>query len=311
MAIGNTTQLAAIIRDVYDDAFATLISRDEFLLMRFPHVKGAGKKINWKVQDNVLNTSAASYAEGASLPTAQAHAYLDANLTWRYVWAVVEVTGQAIAQTDGEGGFKKALSSEMDESMLDLRNQINTYLLGNTGTATDIDGIRTVLTNSGTYAALAVATYARWAPYVNANGGTPRALTLALMQDVKTTVEEQPRNGRVSVILTGATQYNNYGNLLTSQRRFVNTQSLDGGFLSLDFEGVPVVKVPNYPTGRMDFLTEKDKKGQALFQYRVLRNFDTQDKSQTVADGAKFVLYHYANLQLRSRKEQGSLQDLS
>lgn len=74
---------------------------------------------------------------------------------------------------------------------------------------------------------------------------------------------------------------------------------------------MPLVKVPNYPAGRMDFLSEKDRSGKANFQYVVLRNFDTEDKSQTVADGAKVVFYHYSNMQARNRKTQGVLADLT
>ena len=311
MAIGTTTQLAELIRLVYDKPFASLISRNEFMLARFPKQDVTGDGIRWKVQDDQKNTSAGSYSESASLPTAVAHKYIDAKLTHRYVWAVIEVTGQIIAQTQGEGGFKAALRSEMDETMLDLRNQINTYLLGATSAATDIDGIQTWNKDSATYGNIDPTTYTGWASYKNANAGTGRALTVALMQDVKTKVEDTPRFGNVSVILTGPTQWNNYGNLLTSLRRFMPADTLDGGFQALDFEGVPVVKVPGFVTGRMDFLSEKDNKGAANLVYRVLRNFDVQDKSQTVADGARFVIYHYANMQCRNRRINGFLSDLS
>lgn len=311
MAIGNTTQLAELIRLNYDAAFASLISRDEFMMQRLPKQPVTGDGIRWKVQDDAKNTSVGSYAESASLPTAVAHKYLEAKLTHRYVWGVIEVTGQAIAQTQGEGGFKAALRSEIDETMLDMRNQINSYLLGATAAGTDIDGIQTWNKDSATYATIDPATYTGWAAYKNANSGTARALTVALMQDVKTKVEDTPRFGKVSVILTGPTQWNNYGNLLTSLRRFRPEDTLDGGFQALDFEGVPVVKVPSFVSGRMDFISERDNKGQANIVYRVLRNFDVQDKSQTVADGAKFVIYHYANVQCRNRRINGFLADLS
>lgn len=308
MAIGNTAQLAELINRVWDEPFAELISRDEFLLKRFPKVDGSGDGVRWHVMADQKNTTAASYAEGAAQPTAVAHKYLNAFLTWRYVWAWVQVSGQAIAQTRGEGGFRQALQNELQESMLDLRNQINNYLLANTATATDIDGVQTSVTNSGVYANIDPATYTEWAAYLNT---TASALTIALMQDVKTKLEDMPRLGQVSVILTGATQWNNYGNLLTSLRRFTPEQTLDGGFQALDFEGVPVVKVRGYATGRMDFLSEKDQMGNANFVYRTLKNFDTQDKSQQVADGALFAVYHYANLQCRNRRINGALTALT
>lgn len=316
MAIGNTTQLAQLINRVWDGPFAELISRDEFFLKRFKHVPGGGDGVRWHVQDDAKNTSAGSYSESAGLPTAVAHTYLDARITWRYVWVGVEVTGQMQAQAEGQGGFegyRDVLQSEIEQSMLDLRSKINDMLLATTlGAGTDIDGIGIPVLDSGVYATIDPAVNTAWASYRNHNSGTPRAVTVALMQDVKTKVEDTPRFGNVSVITTSPTQFNAYGNLLTSLRRFQGaSQTLDGGFQALDFETVPLVKVPGHVAGRMYFLTEKDKKGNANFQYRVLQNFKTLDKSQAKADAMYFLMTHYANLQCRNRRTQGVLVDLS
>ena len=82
----------------------------------------------------------------------------------------------------------------------------------------------------------------------------------------------------------------------------MKSETLDGGFMALDFEGVPVVKVPNHATQRMYFLTEKDKKGQAVFQFVTLQPFKTLDKSQGAADSVRLLVTNYANLQCRNRK---------
>lgn len=314
MAIGDTTQLAELINRYWDKPFADLVARDYWMLKRFPHVPGKADGPRWKVQADAKNTSAAGYAEGAALPTAVAHRWLDAKLAWKFVWVGVEVTGQTKAQMKGEGGFtgySDALAVEVEQSLLDLRDKINTMLLATTVGANDIDSILTGVDDAVTYASINPATFTEWKSYSNNNTGTNRALTIALMQDVKTSVEDTPRFGNVSVVMTTPSIWNTYGNLLTSLRRFSPQAKLDGGFQALDFEGVPVVKVPSHPANRLLFLSEKDKQGNASIQYRVLKNFETLDKSQSKADSMFFLITHYAQLQCRSRRIHGLLEDIS
>lgn len=312
MAISNTSALAELIDRVWDKPFTDLVSRDFFMLKRIPKLSGGGDGVRWKVQNDVKNTSAASYSEGDGAGTAVAHQYLDARLVWRYVWVWIEVTGQMQAQAEGMGGFdgyRNVIQNETEQSILDLRSAINTMLLATSlGSASDIDGFGVGVKNSTSYATIDPTTYTAWKSYANS---TSSALTMALMQDVKTTVEDTPRFGNVSVIPTGPVQWNNYGNLIAAQRRFTPQQTLDGGFQALDFEGVPVVKVPGFPTSRMDFWSEKDAKGKANFQYRVLKNFETKDKSAGTADSMKFMVTHYAQLQVRNRRTQGYLSALA
>ncbi|HXI16134.1 MAG TPA: phage major capsid protein [Chloroflexota bacterium] len=315
MAIANTTQVAGLIDRVWQPTFVDLLSRDDFLMKRLPKAKGYGDGIRWKVIADAKNTSAGSYAEGAGLPVAVGHAFLDAFLTWRYEWVGIEVTGQAQAQAAGPGGFSgfnDVLESEISQSVMDLKNTINTHLLATTlGAATDIDGIGIGILDSGIYANINAATYPEWAAYRAGNAGVARPLTIALMQTVKTAVEDQPRGGNVTVITAPPTQFNAYGNLLTAQRRFTSSETLDGGFQSLEFEGTPVVKVANHPAGRMYFLSEKGRGGEANLQYVTLQNFKTLDKSQGRADSMYMLVTHYAQLQIRNRRTQGVLTDLA
>lgn len=308
MTISNTTTLAELIDRVWDKPFTDLVSRDYFMLKRIPKLSGAGDGVRWKVQNDTKNTSAASYSEGDSAGTAVAHAYLDAKLVWKYVWVWIEVTGQMQAQAEGMGGFegyRNVLQNETEQSILDLRNAINTMLLATSlSSATDIDGFGIAVKNSTTYATIDPTTYTAWKSHADT---TTTALSLAAMQGVKTTVEDTPRFGNVSCIPTTPTIWNYYGNLMQSQRRFTAEQKLDGGFQALDFEGVPVVKVPGFPTSRMDFWSETDAKGNANFQYRVLKNFETKDKSGGAADSMKFMVTHYSQLQIRNRRTQGYL----
>lgn len=302
MVISNTTQLAELIDRVWQPQFVNLVARDDFMLRRMPHITGAGDGVRWKVQAKDTNTSAASYSEGDAAPTAVGHKFLDAKLNWKYNWVGIEVTGQMQAQAMGKGGFegyRDVLATETEQSVLDLKNIINTQLLAaSLVSSTDIDGIGIGVKSATSYAGIDPATYTEWASDLGDTG----ALTIAIMQDNKTTAEDTPRFGNVSVITTTPTLWNAYGNLVQSQRRYMKGERLDGGFQALDFEGVPVVKVPGHTSGRMYFLTEKDKKGQAIFQFVTLQPFKTLDKSAGAADSLKLIVTSYCQLQVRNRR---------
>ena len=121
-------------------------------------------------------------------------------------------------------------------------------------------------------------------------------------ESVKTNVEN--RGGRVSAIYTGSDQFYAYGDLLVSQRRQNNPTTLTGGYQSLDFEGIPLIKVPSYPTGRMDFVDE------AMLEYHVLKDFTAMPMAK-VADADNIWVVHYSQLVCRNPYRMGSLQDLS
>jgi hypothetical protein len=315
MPIGTSSQLAELIRQHFDPVFSDLVSRNSWAYKHFKGKPGYGKAIEWKVQADVKNTSVGSYAEGDAAPTAVAHKWLDAKLTWRYVRGRVKVTGPAQAMAKGPGGFdgfQDLFKTELDQTMQDMKDGIDTMLLATSlGAGTDIDGMGIGILDSAIYANIDPTTYTEWKAYRNHNGAVSRALSIALMQDVKSSVEDSPRYGNVSLITAPAAQWNAYGNLLTAQRRYTGSETMDGGFKSIEFEGAPVVKVPKHASGRMYFLSEKERGGQQNLEYRTLKNFDVQDKSAAAADAMEFEITHYANLQVRNRRINGVLVDLS
>jgi hypothetical protein len=71
------------------------------------------------------------------------------------------------------------------------------------------------------------------------NGGTGRALSINLMEQAW---DEASKLGKApSLIITNPKGRRAYADLLTSQRRYVNTAELDGGWKGLDFNGSALV----------------------------------------------------------------------
>jgi len=299
----DTTTLAELIVQLYKGPWVEALNTNTFLLTRIQQKQGAGEGVRWPVR-YAGNTSAGSYAEGDSGAGAGNQGFKKAFLGWKLNKVEVEVSGLAQSVGDAGGMIVPALRTELDLGLADVRGNINTQLMsdgtGNSGK--DITGLFAGIADTGTYAGLDRGTYTWWKAYVNANGGTPRNLTEELMRDVKSTVEG--RGGRVKAIYAGSTQWYRYGDLLRAERRQQSPTSLTGGYQALDFEGVPVIKVPGYPQTRMDCVDED------LLEYVVLKDFEAKPMAKT-KDSDVIWVTHYSQLVCRNPYRMGSLQDLA
>jgi len=299
----NTTTLAELIVQLYRGPWVEALFTNTFLLTRIQQKQGVSEGVRWPVR-YAGNTSAGSYAEGDSGAGAGNQGFKKAFLTWKLNKVEVEVSGLAQAIGDNGGMIVPALRTELDLGLSDVRGNINSQLMsdgtGNSGK--DITGLFAAIADTGTYAGLDRGTYTWWKSYVNANGGTPRNLSEDLVRTVKSTVEA--RGGRVTAIYAGSTQWYKYGDLLRAERRQQNPVSLTGGYQALDFEGVPLIKVPGYPQTRMDFVDE------ALLEYVVLKDFEAKPMAKT-KDSDVIWITHYSQLVCRNPYRMGSLQDLA
>ena len=299
----TTTTLAELIVQLYKGPWVEALFTNTFLLTRIQQKQGAGEGVRWPVR-YAGNTSAGSYAEGDSGAGAGNQGFKKAFLGWKLNKVEVEVSGLAQAIGDNGGMIVPALRTELDLGLSDVRGNINTQLMsdgtGNSGK--DITGLFSAIADTGTYAGLDRGTYTWWKAYVSANGGTPRNLTEELIRTVKSTVEA--RGGRVTAIYAGSSQWYRYGDLLRAERRQQNPTSLTGGYQALDFEGVPLIKVPGYPQTRMDFVDEE------LLEYVVLKDFEAKPMAKT-KDSDVIWITHYSQLVCRNPYRMGSLQDLA
>lgn len=305
MAIANLTQVTKLLKEHFEQPFTESMDRDITLFSRIKRKTGIGKEVQWKIH-YAGNTSVASYAESDTIPTAGSQSYEEATSAFKQNWVTIEVTGLADAATRGAGGFLQALANETKEALEDLKDHINDQLLDINASPSvkNIDGLPTIVSDTGTYAGLDRSTYTWWQSYVLDNGGTGRPLTLALMQDVMEEMEKPSRKAKISAILTPRSHFYSYGNLLTEYRRFVDEKTLDGGVTALEFEGIPVIAIPNMAQGRMYFLDERE------WGYYVLENFRTDEKS-TNTDSVRFIVVHYSQLVCKHPGRQASIDDLN
>lgn len=145
---------------------------------------------------------------------------------------------------------------------------------------------------------IAVSAEPEWQSYVNANGGTARALSEGLMTRVVD--EVRVRGGKTTLILQSLGVRRSYANLLTQTRSTVNTQEFTGGFKGLAFvtDGengeIPVIADPDAPIGKQWYLNEE-----AITYYRD-RDWDWMDRDgsmwKQVRDASGDYDAYYARL---------------
>jgi hypothetical protein len=126
------------------------------------------------------------------------------------------------------------------------------------GGTKELTGLAAIVSNTGTLYNIDPTVEPEWQASVSANGGTPRALSEALM--IQMTDSIRTKGGSTSLILQSLGVRRSYFNLLSQLRQTVNTQEFTGGFSGLAFTTdrgeIPVVADTDAPLNTQWFLNE-------------------------------------------------------
>ena len=120
-------------------------------------------------------------------------------------------------------------------------------------------GILVGNTNGVTYENIDPATVPVWASFIDANGGTPRAISETMI--TRAVDRAYKRSGKnVSVLIASQGVRRSYANLLTQQRRYVNKTEFTAGFSGIAFTtdrgDIPLISDINCPFNTMYGLSE-------------------------------------------------------
>jgi hypothetical protein len=126
------------------------------------------------------------------------------------------------------------------------------------GGTKELTGLAAIVSDSGTLYNIDPTTEPEWKASVSANGGTPRALSEALM--IRMTDDIRTKGGSTTLILQSLGVRRAYFNLLSQLRQTVNTQEFTGGFSGLAFTTdrgeIPVVADTDAPLNTQWFINE-------------------------------------------------------
>ncbi len=313
-------EVATVIKEEFGPAWIETLRRDiVFFDLAY---EGAETYEEKDIQEKINysgNSSVGSFSENAAFGTAGEQAYTTARWDWKLNKAVVRVSGLAQAVSKSPNSIIDAIAQETESALKDLRRNMNLQLLsdgmGNLNavgrpeldsTGLDLTGIQAAIDDGS-----AVSVYGNidrtsntwWRSFVLDNGGVNRQLTEELMTQV--TNEITIRGGKVTHILCSPTTWSNYGFLLKQERRQVNPgQTLYGGFRTLDFQGIPVISVPDYEENKMDFIDKENAK------MKVLRDFSVEPRDPGNHDAAEFFIKTYSQFVYLNPWHAGSLRDI-
>lgn len=273
-------------------------------------------------------TGSGALLAATAFMTPNQHPVVDANLDIRHLTQTIMIGAKQLAAIKGgKDSFQNILTRETEESLKDWQREIENMLItfndafrtgaevaGNSGL--DLDNLGTMLSIGGTtYANVNYSTYPEFKPYVSHNTGVARPLTIALLQDAFNKLESGNdtfrRNAKIDMVLCGPAQFTNYGNLLTAQRRYAPTQTLDAGFQTLEFNGRKIMSVPGFTANKLLLVDKQTPEGENSFEYRVLKNYECMDKSDNTFGALLFGCIHMANALCKGRRYQGVITDLS
>ena len=175
------------------------------------------------------------------------------------------------------------------------------------------------LVDDGTYLTtlqgISRTTYPEWKSTVLDNSGTARAITETLLDDAIFTAQETGE-GNISLGLTGRIQFRKIGELLTADRRFAFSTTLQGGFKAIEWGDVPIVNDPRSPVDANgnDMLFFIDESVISRYQLGPM-NWDDEDgnilhrnEGYATYDA---TLYEYGNLGTTDPANHAVIRDLS
>lgn len=347
------TQVLSDISSALSQLFAPILdrqfNRDAVLLDLLDKQEGAGKNLAWDVRFS-RSTHAASFTEGADVAAGEYNVdpTAPATLPWGQYRVAFSLSGLSVAAAQSSPGSAMELlnqfESHLEDAASDLVSQLNAAAFTGDGTGSNMAGISGsgMIASTGSYAGISQATYAEWAANVMANGGTPRALTEALLDQLELAVFKACGKQPDVIVCDGETA-NAYKGLFSSvQRVMLDRGDVSGiakpgqqqvsawtpdnsGYTGLSYKGIPVYRDRQCPAGSLFMLNRQFLKlrylppakmpltpqsGQVAAKSSKGLVFKVEPLAKT-GDADKFQIVTYLQMQARRRNALGAIVDLN
>jgi hypothetical protein len=267
----SLSNISSSLATIFENDIVSQFNRSVVLTQLLPFKSGTQKQLAWTPEFDGTDTSGA-IAEGADVAAYSDDTITPAFLPWANYSDAFSVSGLALSAAAATGNpdeLANLFAEKLDRSVMRLTRALNRDWYSGQGASASPGQIQGLLDTNGAlqatsaYAGISSGSFSTWASNVKANGGTPRALTIDLMRDLRVSIFNACGE-RPDLIICDATQQEKYGLMLGPARRFTQdvylrgqSIKLDGGYQALDFDGIPVIADPNCPAGKMLFLNTR------------------------------------------------------
>jgi len=174
-----------------------------------------------------------------------------AEYLWKQMYASIVISARDELRNRGDSQILNFVKSKTMMAEKTMADSMGTALFNAGTTSNQIAGLRAIINTSSTVGGISQTDYSWWAGQLDSSTTT---LTIAAMQtsdNLATVDSESP-----TVIVTTRARYDSYYNLLQPQQRFVDESSAKGGFMSLMFNGKPVLADSHSTASNMFFINE-------------------------------------------------------
>lgn len=349
MATVDFAAISGALATWLENQVANQINRSVVLAQLLDVYPGTGKNVTWDVRTGTATPATAVIGDGADVTTFNNDAKQPATLNFGTYHDAFSITGKAMAAARAAGNpaeLSMLFMDELGDAVERLARAVAEDSYSGDGSANTIHGLHgspvAALGDTGVYAGIDRAVVTQWQGNVVDATATPNFDTDAfpLLRQLRRVVY-QASGERLDLIIMDPVQHEKLGLAYQAERRYVDQIrirgqeiKLDGGYMVLEFDGVPCIEDVQHPaqivTGlntrhvRLAQLSDApDAMNRAMGRVGLAGTPEEQygagrtkltARIQPLAitgDAFKFSLYVYPQLQVKRPNACGFIENLS
>lgn len=262
------TSLTSVLLDAQNQVFVDACNNDQYLYnMLLKEGPSSPSGSVWQFIN--ARPTAAAFVEGGVFKSPDKFTQAKAELPPGYIHQVLSMTGKTQDALRNSSALQVAnwLMKQYKVGAESMINLIEEGIYGGTMSGGEFVGLATAIDDGNTYAGVDRSTESKFRAFTDDNGGTPRALTMALLHTVYTGLTQTNR-GKFTHIFASPTQCNAWRALAADVQRLGGQVQVTGnvyeqvngvgtqifGNSGIWFHGIQVTEIPGYPTDRIDFI---------------------------------------------------------
>jgi hypothetical protein len=269
MATNDFSAIQAAFQTRFEPMVQNQINRAIVLLQLLGVKPADSKNITWDVRVGTATPSTAPINDGADVAVFNNDTKIPATLNYGTYHDAFGISGKALAAAAASQQPQQLVdlfADELNDSSERLARALAADVYLGDGSTNRIHGLvdATVpaIGDTGTYATLARGTYAQWkGNVIDALGAS---ISFNLMRELRRKIYEASGE-KPDLYICDAVQHEKYGQLFGQQRRYLDQVRaaggqmirLDGGYMVLEFDGVPVIEDVQCPAATMIALSTR------------------------------------------------------
>lgn len=245
-AITEKKFIPKLVDNIFDSNPLLRRAREKFLMKL-----SGGERILQPLNYATVSSSG-WYAGSDTLSTADNDIITSAEYLWKQIYANISINRIDELKNSGDSQIISLVKSKVQIAEKTMADTIGTGLYNDGTTSNAIIGLRDIVATDQTVGGISQSSNSWWQGQVDSSTST---LTIAALNSQFTACSVD--SDVPTVIMATRANYDRLYVLLQANQRFVDADTARGGFMSLMFNGVPVIPDSKVPANHMFLLNEK------------------------------------------------------